>query len=605
MDNPKDKFTDVYDFILTEESSFMTRKIPIASNWNWNMYDHIDKSFLLKNSQFTKGDNDNFGRPYKNIILPIANVNYRSEGFDVKDFELYVDDPDYYDLSLLTRKRHSKWAIDNNIDTAIDESVESYFDYGLILVKDVNETRPQVIDLKADLAFCNQTDVLAGAICLKHNYSLDELQDMDGKWDHNGVISAINNASFSNMDESGKEVKTPNKAVKVYELHGVFPNSWLGSKYFGHEWEDDGKYSRQMHIVCFYGDKDHKNGITLFSGKSKMIFKALKRDKIAKRACGRGGIEELFHAQIWTNYSEIHLQGMLEATSKVITKTTDKRLFQQNKMLSNIKNGQVVLVEDGKTWEQMPIQPFNKVAFDNYVNSWEQNARITGSASEAQLGLSPTSGTPLGTTQIVTSQGEGIHDYRRGQISSFWGEIYRDWILDHISKDLSKGSKWLDDLSLKELDEVAKNFATKKVNSRILDILTNEGKLMTHEERDQLTNQEIDLIKRKGNKHFLEIKKDELSKIPLKVNFSIANKQKNMSAFTEKLNGIFRTVFANPAALQQPGISDLFNDILESAGLNPIDFSSLTSTPQVNVNNPSVPANGAPPTPQIAAMSVN
>lgn len=602
MDQPKETFSNVYDYILEEVTAFRTRRIPLASNWEWSMYEHIDKTYLLKNSQFTKGDNSNFNRPFKNIILPIANVNYRSEGFDIKDVELYVDNADYYDLSLLARKYHNKWAIENSIDTAIDDSVESYFDYGLILVKNVNESRPEIIDLKSDLAFCDQTDVLSGAICLRHNYSIDELQEMSGKWDKYAIQTAITSSSFTTDDANNKEIKSPSKSVIVYELHGVFPESWLGKDKLGEEWVDTGKYVRQIHICTYYTDSNEKkNGLTLFRGKIDQIFKAHKRDKIAKRACGRGGIEELFHDQTWVNSSEIHLQQMLEATSKVVTKTTDKALAERNK-INPVKNGQVIYVEDGKTWEQMVIQPFNKAAFDDNTNRWEQSARVKGSASDPQLGLNPTSGTPLGTTQIVTNQGQGIHEYRRGQLATFWGEIYRDWVLQYLTNDINKGDKWLDELSVDELEEVAQRIAINESNKKIKELLI-QGNIITNEQRDLLTTAIKDNFKRGGKNKFMEIAKEEFSKIPLMVKFNIAGKQKNLYEVVNKLNGIFTTVLSNPGILQQPGMAELFSDILESSGFSPINFSNFiqpAAPPQPNTP-PAIPSPiQNPQTPQLA-----
>ncbi len=596
MDEPKEKYTDVYEYILSEETAFRTRKIPLASNYEWGFYEHVDKSFQLKNSQFTKGAND-YNRPFKNIILPIANVNYRTEGFDVKDVELYVDNSEQYHLSLLSRKYHNKWAIENSIDTAIDESVESYFDYGLALIKNVNETRPTIIDLKSDIAFCGQSDVLAEAICLKHNYSIDELQDMKGRWNSEEIDRAINMSTFSRQDSNGKTIVSPSKSCDVYELHGVFPNSWL-AKSDDENYKDDGGYSRQMHIVTYYVDgEENKNGICLFKGPVEQIFKALKRDNISKRACGRGGIEELFHPTIWTNYSEIHLQQMLEATSKVVTKTTDKRFFEANKT-GNIKNGQIFYVEEGKSWEQMVIQPFNKTAFDNYVNSWEQNARVIGSASDPALGVNPTSGTPLGTTEIVTNQGEGIHEYRQGKIAVFWGEIYRDWTLKHIANDINRGDKWLEELTLEELQEVADKVATKNVNRRIKSAMIS-GKATSIEEQATLTDFIKTQFMKGGKKRFLETMRDEFKNIPLNVKFNIAGKQTNLAERVNKLNSVFRTVFANPAILQQPGMSELFNSILEGSGFSPINFTNL-SPKQVGQ---APPQNGQPVTPQLPQLT--
>lgn len=572
MDNPSEQFTDVYDYILQEETDFKTRQVPLASNWYWNMWKHIDMSFQMKNSQFTKGDND-YTRPYNNIIIPIANVNYRTEGFDVKDNELYVDDAENYHLSLLARKFYSQWAIKYSIDTAIDESVESFFDYGIAIAKNVNEERPEIVQPQT-IAFCDQTDFMSGPKCFKHNYSVDQLLLMKGKWNSDSIDRAILMSKFKKTVDN-KEAKTPGKYTEVYELHGMFPESWLGTEKLGEEWVDTGKYSPQIHIITYYVDEgEKKNGITLFKGKEiKEIFKVIKRDSIFGRACGRGGIEELFHPQIWTNSSEIHMQQMLEATSKVILKTTDKKL--KNQKLSNMKHGQILEIDDQKTLDQLIVQPINKVAFDNNVNKWEQVARTIGSASDPQLGLNPTSGTPLGTTEIVTQQGEGIHDYRKGKLSVFWGEIHRDWVFQYLIDEMNKGDQWLDELTLDELQEVAEKVSIKNSNKRIKDLILS-GKKVTPQEQETMRQVIKDEFMKGGKQRFMEIMKDEFKDLPLKVKFNIAGKQKDLAGFVNKLNAVFRSIFANPAVLQAPGMSELFNNILESSGLSPIDFSQLT-----------------------------
>src|SRR3990167_10168608 len=96
-----ERFPDVYSYILQQETAFKTDAIPLGSTWNWNMWKHIDRSFLMLNSQFTKDNNtqEDTKKPNNNIIIPIRNVNIRTEGFDVKDIELYVDDKDYYHMS--------------------------------------------------------------------------------------------------------------------------------------------------------------------------------------------------------------------------------------------------------------------------------------------------------------------------------------------------------------------------------------------------------------------------------------------------------------------------------------------------------------------------
>ena len=51
------------------------------------------------------------------------------EGFDVKDIIPFVDDVDLAYKSFLTKKYHRKWARKNEIDTFIDDVVESAIDW--------------------------------------------------------------------------------------------------------------------------------------------------------------------------------------------------------------------------------------------------------------------------------------------------------------------------------------------------------------------------------------------------------------------------------------------------------------------------------------------
>lgn len=265
---------------------------------------------------------------------------------------------------------------------------------------------------------------------------------------------------------------------------------------------------------------------------------------------------------------------MLEAVSKVILKTNKKKITALNNW-KNMKQGQILDLDGDGTLEQLVLQPINKAHFDNSINKWEQVARTIGSASDPALGLNPTSGTPLGTTEIVTSQGIGIHDYRQGKIVDFWAEIYRDWGLKHFATELNKGSKWLDELSVDELQEVAEKVSTKEANKKIKRMIL-AGKSLTQQEADQFRSVIKEEFMKGGEKRFLEILKDEF-KDPLDVEISIAGKQKNLAEVVSKLNSVFRTLFTPGAiqALQQsPELGKLLNQILEASGMNSINFAS-------------------------------
>ena len=582
----------IYDYCLTEENTYKAGPgVPITGDWVWRMYDHCSYSLLMKNGQFPLTQTKWGQRPKKNIIRPILNVAYRSEGFDVKDIEPYVNDSENYHKSFFVRKFHPKWARDNDLDTFIDEVVESYVDYGGVLVKNVNDTRPEVVPMQ-QIAFCDQTDILSGTIALKHSYSVDQLKDMEKQgWYKEEIDQAIVQARTEkeNIQTMSQESDVPDKHIEVYEIHGTFPETWLSKGDDVADQDLDGdKYSKQLHIVTYLkGANDLKTGICLFKGpEPKSIFKFLGRDKIYGRALGYGGVEELFEPQIWTDNNMIRMQKMLEEASKVFYQTADTGYTTRNNT-KNIKGGEVFVHDDGKPATPVNNQPINFNLFDRATAEWEQHARVTGSASDPQLGLNPVSGTPLGTTQIVTTQGVGIHEYRRGKIATFIAEIYRDWILSYLVKEMNKGDKWLEELSLEELREIAEKISIKESNQRIKEAVLNGG-VVTPEEQDLMRQIIKDEFLKGGKMRFLEMVKGELKDIPIDVFVNVAGKQVDLSRVADKMSNIWRGIFANPAGfvatMNIPQAATAFNNMLEASGMSPIDYTNFPSAESVSAS---------------------
>lgn len=555
----------VFDYIRTQENNYQTNPVPVIEGWEWNMYKHIRLSTLYKNSKYAEKTNEL--DPYKNIIRPILNVAYRTEGFDIKDIVPFVNCSDYYYKSLLVKKYHDKWARENNMDTVIDGNIESTVDYGLGLLKKLpNSPAPEVVPLQS-LAFCDQTDILSGPICIKHYYSPDQLKEMAGKkWKN--IDEVIVQARSQKENVNARESKTPGKYIEVFELHGVFPESWLNEK------GDPDTYSRQMHLVTYYKNKKgDEQGISLYGGPlSENPFKADKRDPIHGRACGWGGVEELFEAQIWTNYDVIRIKEMLDVVSKITYQTADQAFEGKNK-IKDVDNGHIYTHEEGKPLTQVNTGAPNVPALDASVQRWEAHAMQMGSASEAIMGESPSSGTPFKLQEVVIQEGKGMHDYRQGKRAQFWGEVYRDWVLPEFVKDMNKEQEFMEEVTLEELQYIVDRMVVYESNN-IIKRAVLAGKTITQEEVDLFNQQYRETFMKGGNKRFFKTMKDELKDIPVDVYVNIKGKQKNLAATADKLTNIFRNVFANPQVLENPQASKIFNEILEASGLSQVDFST-------------------------------
>ncbi len=572
---------DVFDYIKSQEVSWKTVRIPLTNSKDWNMSEHIERCYNVANGWFHQGKNDGL-RPYDDLVTPIVDVAFRARNFDVKDIVPFVNQAKLFYKSFIVKKYHQKWALENHIDTIIDEIVESSVIYDLVLVK--NTDKPEVIPLQS-IAFCDQKDVLSGPICIRHEYSIADLRDMSDKWDSDMIEFAISHADDKHKQSmaNDQESKTPGMFVEVYELHGKLPDFWLNNQQY-----DPKKFSNQMHIVSFYKDNNgEKQGITLFKGKDKPVrglFDALKVDSTRSigRACGRSIVERLFEPQVWSNYSSIRIKEMLDSASLTLAQSSGSQISSQK--LEGLR-GLTVL----KTDQNQPITRIdtytgqNMNEFVSYKNSMEKSARMLGNASEASLGVNPSSGTPFSTVEAILQQGEGIHDYARGKIATFLADVLypKHWI-KQIIDSINSEQEFYSDLSMDELAEIAESISVNKAEEEVNKMIFKKGIVPTNEERQAMREEFKRGIVKGGRKRFFKTLKDELKDAPIKVRVNIAGKQQYLARNADKLSKLVQNIMVNPQAFAMiPGLGSVYNQLIEDSGLNPIDFSQMVSGVQL------------------------
>lgn len=597
------KESGIYSYIKAEESAFDTEEIKIGNNWAWNFKGHIQMIFHLKNSQFFTGEN-NWLRSFKNLMEPILNLSYWAEDIEVKDVVFFTEEKMDRVLSFFLKKYHDEIYIKKyNLDTLFDEITEDDIDYGGVLVQK-GQKMPEVLFLPS-IAFCDQTDILGGVIAFKHNFSPDKLREMSSRgWGDkkNGATVSIDELitlatpeKDSSGDSGQKKNRTTSKNIEVYIVKGSLPEHYLKDN------DEFKNYYNQLHIVAFYTNKEEKKeGVTLYRKKeteSSLKFHTCK--KIYGRALGRGVGESLLHPQIWTNFLEIHKMNMLESGSKIPLYTDDASYQNRNK-IQDMENLEITTIEDGKVIRQIPtVAPANIQLFEKSINEWYDQAQLIGSAFDPLLGKEPPSGTTFRGQAQNIQQGRGLHDRRRGQRAKFLEEIYRDWIIPDIKKEILKGKEFWATLSSDEMawvsDSLAENFAHRQIVESVLN-----GE--TPDDREMLKQKFLADFSKKGNKHLLTILGNEFKNIEIKISINIAGKQKNLVAMSDKILSIFQFIFANPQGFQQvmqiPGMPQNFNDILEFSGMNQVDFagiSKLNMQPMAGVSRPLPPQTPATP----------
>ena len=575
---------EIYQFITSEETAYKTVRVPLTNSKDWNMSEHIERCYNVSNAYYHSGQNDG-NRRYDDIVTPVINVAFRTEGFDVKDIIPFVNDAKEGYKSFIIKKRHPQWARKQELDTFIDDIVESSVIYDLVIVKKAKGNKPEVVPLQS-IAFCDQTNVQGGPLCLKHMYTPADMMSFNDKWDKEAIDYVVTMAKEEKpvSTANGKVVKTPGKYIEVYELHGYLPESWIVEN------GDSNKFVPQLHIVAFYTGKDgNRNGVSLYKGKQKSIFegkdavfKTLKVDRIRSigRACGKSTVENLFEPQVWMNYSAQRIQKLLNSALNVLITDSEEL---GNQKLSNLPENTILKEEKGATTRMLSTPLQNLTAFTNDQVNLTNQARILGSASDAQLGTNPTSGTPFALQQLVVQQGQGIHEYRQGKIATFVGDVlYRDWILQDMVDELNTGDKFSEVLTLDEMQEIVENIVGNEAEEQIKEMIV-RGKKVLPEDREMIKASLTEQFMKGGSRKFFEIIKKELDEIPMDVMVNIKSKQRYMAQNADKITNVIRQIIAAPEAFKQiPGLGKAFNQLLEESGMSPIDFSQTTKQLPIN-----------------------
>ena len=600
---------NIFSFIKTQESSYETEEIRVGDNWLWNMRNHIQLIFHLKNGVFYTGEN-NWLRAFKQVMRPLLRLSYWTEDIEVKDVVFFIEGQDNRALSFLIKKYHDEvYVREHDLDTLFDEITESDIDYGGVLNQKGVE-RPETLPLNS-VAFCDQTDLIGGPVGFKMFFTPNKIRTMSKfGWgeESNGATISLNELATLALQEKdpvgtqeNMKNQTPGKVVEVYVVRGSLPAHYL------YEDDDLENHYNQLQVVAFYTKKggryNGKEGCILYRKKEEegnLKFHA--SEKVYGRALGYSDGEAFLHPQIWSNFVEIHKMGLLEAGSKVPLMTDDPTFHNRNK-IQDMENLEVMTVSPDTRLPPQPIQtafPANYQLFADSVDQWFQHAQLLGSAFDPILGKEQASGTTFRGQERTVAQGRGWHDRRRGQRAKYIESIYRDWIIPDIVSEIRKGKKFLATLTAEELGWVSEQLATKTTNERIKQKIL-KGSLPTHEEQEKVKALFKENFSKQGNKKLLEVLRGELDGIEVGIGINVAGKQKDLVNLSDKILSIFQFVFANPQgfiqAMQVPALARGFSDILEFSGLNQADFLSLVNPPKEALTPP--PASPTTPSPMI------
>jgi hypothetical protein len=442
----------VFDIIRKAESEYTSGKTTISEYVDFSLKDNVEKIEAYLNSKHTSGSTDSLGRekPFFNIVTAASNIWYRATDIDRANIRIKSTKSTGHTLSVIADMHSRAWMRRANFGVFLNDWGRVLARYGSAVTKWVEKDGELIATvvpwnrLIIDPVEMNNAPVIEKLYYtpaqLKKNKAYDKEQ-----------VDALIDAVTTRKTLGGTDKDTVSEFIEVYEIHGEMPLSYLTDIE-----EDEDTYVQQMHVCSFVlGDKGKYQDFSLLSGRSKdpyMITHLIKEDG---RSMAIGAVEHLFEAQWMVNHNEKAIKDQLDLASKLIFQTSDPDFQGKNAMAMD--TGTVLIHDPNQPLTQLANGSHDIGSLMNAKMDWRGQATEASSTPDAIRGITPPSGTALGTVQITTQQGLSLFELMTENKGLDIEEMWRRFVIPFLKSKMDTSEEIavsLDDMGVKQIDSM-------------------------------------------------------------------------------------------------------------------------------------------------------
>lgn len=427
--------------IENEVADYLKRPVSISQDHDFSQAALIRRISLFENKIYPTGKFDSQGN-YKfwfDIIGPRIESEIKNIDFDTKDIEAYsprkIDDVP----NLITNLKIKEYLRDTGQAEELNSAIEEGSGWGNVVWKKVKGGYERV-DLK-NFYVINQTaqSLKETAVIERHQLTQSELRERASKWQNIDEVirSCGQNIYKSDLDATQQDTTTP--MYTIYERNGEVSLQDL-KEYRGEAPADGDEDLYVFAKVIAAGTEGTSAGVQIkyilfaddLPGKNnEKLYKEYHRGRYKGRWFREGLYELLFDVQVRANEIGNQIAQGLQYASKVIFTGEDKQIIQN--VITDLKNGDYL---KGKDLRQVEVRMHG---FDQLLADWNriiQTANEIANSREVVQGVTPASGTPLGTTQLLNENAGKLFDFIREKLSIPIREIFEEWIIPDLIKQI-------------------------------------------------------------------------------------------------------------------------------------------------------------------------
>jgi hypothetical protein len=444
------------DIIRKQEQDYINSDTQISEHVRFSPKETIDKIEAYLYSVHTTGDKDSLGRdkPFFNIVTAASNVWYRATDIDRANIRIKSTNSSSATTALLANAKSKEWMRKAGFGVWLNDWGLTLAQYGSAVSKFVEQDGKLVATVVPwNRLIVDAIEFYGNPVIEKHYWTPAQLRK-NKLFNKEQVESLISSAQQARETSSGDKSDTKADYIEVYELHGEFEKELLT----GNEADSD-IYVQQVHICSFVETmKDGKTeylDYTLYKGQEKNPYHIAHLIKRDGRVISIGAVEHLFEAQWMVNHNEKAIKDHLELASKLVFQTSDPAY--QGKNTGDLDNGTILYHEPNQPLTQLANNSHDIQALESSKMAWQNQASEASSTPDAIRGITPPSGTALGTVQITTQQGLSLFELMTENKGLALEEIWREFVIPNIKKQLDTKDEIvaaLDNLSIKQIDSI-------------------------------------------------------------------------------------------------------------------------------------------------------
>lgn len=427
--------------IQNEIDNYINNNVTISRGNRFSQWKLVNRIMLYQNQVYPTGKLDTQAN-YKywyDITGPRVDTEVKNIDFDTKDIIVTSDARKDAVPIFVINASNRKYMRESGEADRLNDAIEIFSAWGNIVWKKTKDGY-EIVDLKNFFVINQTAETLKDTPAVeRHMLTQSQIRSKQDVWKNiDELLEKTANKYFSPVEEVVED-PTQIPYYEVFERNGEISEAMLfdAMRETNPEFRDQGdpdKYILSKIVIGGLSKGAESGQIILFAQDiSEMPYREAHRGKFKGRWFREGLIELLLDPQTRANEIGNQIARGLEWASKMLFQSKE-RLIAQN-ILTDLVSGDIIESQDFKQVE-MRMQ-----GLDQLIADWNRNlstADAIANSREIAQGESLPSGTPFRLAALLNINTNKLFAFIRQRFGIGLQEVYEDWILPGLIKDLKQ-----------------------------------------------------------------------------------------------------------------------------------------------------------------------